>query len=569
MNIMELHNFLKDKLIDFLPIVDFRYAVNTCVLGSKSSVQTKEIGREKWDRLSKIVKNPTSRFIYPYRTVLFRSTGAVPVAALFSFHNPETIRLASEEVVQRKYSKPTKKNNSKRFPKISKYSSTTMVSKHFESPNDNVASTPVSLIGKDALDEMHTPIGMFDAPIAEHIKYLFKNSSKQLGFLREVHHTNLQNMSLADVILPAMPGSYKAKEPVDGYEEHLLNEFMSGLIKYNEIFEEGNYGIKELARAGYSAVKRLANLIKLNLTSVEDAEKEELMYTIAPFYVHTDWSGIEKFPTDRDLRAVLLDMSFSSLYKDGRDLLKFKDTMLPIRSRATGNFNMRSFQFDLNVILNRTFCKTPVEEERSTNRRDRYIALFPTPCSDSDRFSLPAMYSIKTALYLYTLQLANIYYTVRMPELREEIKKLDKDTKNAINRLLYDAILEIFSNFMSTHRFFVTLLSYVYLKYSDTSDEFRELLDQLSKLYAVIYCARVRLMKYTLALTVSGNALASASVGASDTFTNIITESYRTFAIGVLHSESNIESDAYNIGAIWDECIASAIAKRKNIGGEG
>jgi hypothetical protein len=130
------------------------------------------------------------------------------------------------------------------------------------------------------------------------------------------------------------------------------------------------------------------------------------------------------------------------------------------------------------------------------------------------------------------------------------------------------AILEIFSNLMSTHRLFVTLLSYVYLKYSDTSDEFSALLDQLAKLYAVVYCARVRLMKYTLALTVSGNALASASAGGSETFTNLITESYRTFTMGVLHSESNVESDAYNIGSIWDNCVATAIAKRNNRGGE-
>ena len=564
---MELHNFLKDKLIDFLPIVDFRYAVNTGILASKSSVQTKEIGREKWDRLSKIVKDPTSRFSYPYRTVLFRSTGTIPVSALFSLHNSEILRLASEEVVQRKHSK-NKQNNQKHSPKINRYSAFNIVGKHFETPNANVSSTPVSVVGKDALNEMHTPIGIFDAPIAENIAHLFRNSSQQLGFIREIHHHNNQNMNLADVILPSLPCSYKAKEPVDGYEENLFNELTTGISKYNEIFEGKNYGIKELARAGYSAIRKLSNLIKLNFTSIEDAEKEERIYTIAPFYDHTDWSGVEKFPTDRDLRTAILNMSFSSLHRDWRAPLKFKETLLPIRSRATGNFNMRSFQFELNHVLNRAFCKEPVEEQRSRARSERNIALFPSPCADGDRFSLPAMYSAKSSLYLYALQLANIYYTVRMPELREEIKKLDIDTKNAINRLLYVAILEIFSNLMSTHRLFVTLLSYVYLKYSDTSDEFSALLDQLAKIYAVVYCARVRLMKYTLALTVSGNALASASVGTSETFTNIITESYRTFTMGVLHSESNVESDAYNIGSIWDNCVATAIAKRNNRGGE-
>ena len=564
---MELHNFLKGKLIDFLPIVDFRYAVNTGILASKSSVQTKELGREKWDRLSKIVKDPTSRFVYPYRTLLFRSTGTIPVSALFSLHNSDILRTVSEEVMKRKQDK-VKANKPKHLPKLTKYSTFTLVGKYFETPNANVSSTPVSLVGKDALNEMHTPIGIFDAPIAEYITRLFKNSSQQLGFIREMHHNNIQNMNLTDVILPPLPCSYKAKEPLDGYEENLLNEFLDKISKYNEIFEDKNYGLKELSRAGFSAIRKLASLIKLNFTSVEEAEEEEHIYTIAPFYDHTDWSGIEKFPTNRDLRTALLNMSFSNLHRDWKAPLKFKDTLLPIRSRAVGNFNMRSFQFELNFVLNRAFCKEPIEDRRSMTRNGQNIALFPSPCNDGDRFSLPAMYSTKASLYLYALQLANIYYTVRMPELREEIKKLDIDTKNAINRLLYSAILEIFSNLMVSHKLFVTLLSYVYLKYSDTSDEFSEFLDQLAKLYAVVYCARVRLMKYTLALTVSGNALASASVGESETFTNIITESYRTYTMGVLHSEFNVESDAYNLGSIWDGCVLAAIAKRNARGGE-
>lgn len=568
MNIMELHNFLKDKLIDFLPIVDFRYAVNTGVMSSKTAVQNKKLGREKWDRLSKIIKNSSSRFIYPYRTVLFRSTGAVSAAALFAIHYHEVLKLTSEEVVVRKHNKDIE-HRSKHFPRLGKYGALTTVTKHFASPFDIVLKNPVSLVAKDALNETKTPIGIFDAPFAEDLIKRLRGSSHQLGFIREVHLSNGQNINLSEVILPQLSNLYTVKEPTDGYAENLFNEITSGISKYNEIFESNNYGIKELSRAGFSAVRKLSELIQLNFTSAEEAQEEERIYTIAPFYEHTDWSGVEKFPTDRDLRTAILNMPFTSYRSDGKDLLKFKDTLFPMRSRAVGNFNMRSYQFDLNLVLNRAFSKEADEGLRSMYRCGRHLAVFPSPDADRSRFSLPTMYSFKASLYLYALQLANIYYTVRMPELREEIKKLDIDTKNAINRLLYVALLEICVNLVASHKFFVTLLSYVYLKYSDTSDEFTRLLDQFSKLYAVLYSARARLMKYTLALTVSGNALASASVGHSETLDNTITGSYKIFTIGVLHSESNLESEAYNIGAIWDGCIAKAITKRNNRGGEG
>ena len=566
MNIMELHNFLKGKLIDFLPMIDFRYAVNTGILSSKTSIQNKMLGREKWDRLSKIIKDPTSRYIYPYRTVLFRATGTISASSLFAIHYPETLKLTSEEMVVRKINK-NKDYHSKHFPKPNKYAALLNVTKRFASPMDIVLKNPVSLVGKDALDEMHTPIGLFDAPFAESLIARLRSANHQLGFIREVHSSNSQSISLTDVILPPLPGQYTAKEPAEGYAENLFSEITGGISKYNEIFEANNYGIKELSRAGFSAIKKLSELIQLNFTSAKEAEEEERMYTIAPFFDYTDWSGIEKFPTDRDLRAAILDMPFSSFTNDGKELLKFKETLLPIRSRAVGNFNMRSYQFELHFVLNRAFSKEVAEGVRSMYRCGRHIAVFPSPDADRSRFSLPSMYSLKASLYVYALQLANIYYTVRMPELREEIKKLDIDTKTAINRLLYVALLEICINIVASQKFFVTLLSYVYIKYRDTSDEFTALLDQFSKLYAVLYSARARLMKYTLALTVSGNALASASVGNSDTLDNVITESYRIFAIGVLHSESNLESEAYNLGAIWDKCVATAIAKRNSKGG--
>lgn len=565
MNILELHNFLKDKLIDFLPIVDFRYAVNTGIMSSKTAIQNKELGREKWDRLSKIIKDPTSRFVYPYRTVLFRFTGTVPASAVFTLNYTDALKLASEEVVHRKHD--CTKYTSKRFPRQNKYGTMLSVSKHFASPSETVLKNPVALVGKDALDEMKTLVGIFDAPFAENLIDRLKGSSSQLSFIREVHPSNNQSMNLTDVILPPLPSSYTAKDPTEGYAENLFNEITSGIVKYNEIFETENYGIKELSRAGFSAISKLNELIQLNFSSVEEAEAEERMYTMAPFYTHTDWSGIEKFPTDRDLRQAILGMPFSSYHNDGKELLKFKDTLLPIRSRAMGNFNMRCYTFELNLVLNRAFSKEAEEGTRSMYRSGRHLAVFPTPDADRTRFSLPTMYSFKASLYLYALQLANIYYTVRMPELREEIKKLDIDTKNAINRVLYVALLEICSNLISSHKYFITLLSYVYLKYKDTSDEFTVLLDQFAKLYAVLYSARARLMKYTLALTASGNALASVSVGNSETLDNVITESYRIFAIGVLHSESNLESEAYNLGAIWDKCITTAIATRNNKGG--
>lgn len=350
------------------------------------------------------------------------------------------------------------------------------------------------------------------------------------------------------------------------WSSKFVNEVFSAKTKYNKEFEATNIGAEGLAKRLYKCIKKLGDLLELNADTPADLEKLNRAFR----------NTNSVLPSDAIFPEVLTAHDFRSIAKKIKVIPVYPENIrtVPYKEKEDHGTPIKNLVFPFRVPTQITTILNPNNLEKTTldlvTRDALDVKLFGMVTSqmkhDFSPVDMQDIYSNRIYLYLLSYIALGVYYTIKYPGFKENIRAT-KDTAfiHNANLHLYELILEVIIALHRANDPILKTTQQLLMLHTDSSKEFDEFIETMAEIYGIMGCARSRVAKISLLASENGEQILPIPV-----------VSYQRSASDLKHLSKNskavnsslsvlagMKSKAYNYNSLWVEAMSKAIEARK------